>query len=83
MFDDCLVCGKEAALLVRLKPPTAGVRIISVDGGGIRGIVPLEFLSQLQHSLGSSCRIQTLFDLALGTSAGAYPFSGSGLVLTN
>ncbi|KAK4551391.1 hypothetical protein LTR86_011198 [Recurvomyces mirabilis] len=47
VFDNCLVCGKEATLLVRLKPPTADIRIISVDGGGIRAIVPLELLSQL------------------------------------
>ncbi|TKA60681.1 hypothetical protein B0A55_12855, partial [Friedmanniomyces simplex] len=46
------------------------IRILSVDGGGIRGIIPLEFLHLLQRSLGSSCRIQDLFDLALGTSAG-------------
>lgn len=69
-FTKCVCCGKIADLLVRLKPPTAGLRILSVDGGGIKGIVPLEFLNLLQRSLGSSCRVQDLFDLALGTSVG-------------
>ncbi|KAK0866001.1 hypothetical protein LTR87_015181 [Friedmanniomyces endolithicus] len=61
---------RRTHLLIRLKPPTAGVRVLSVDGGGVRGIIPLEFLHLLQRSFGSSCRIQDLFDLALGTSAG-------------
>ncbi|KAK5699335.1 hypothetical protein LTR17_023332 [Elasticomyces elasticus] len=70
IFRVCVACGAGTDLLVRLKPPTAGIRILSVDGGGVRGIVPLEFLHLLQRSLGSSCRLQDLFDLALGTSAG-------------
>jgi len=69
-FRTCILCGAGTHLLIRLKPPTAGVRILSVDGGGVRGIIPLEFLHLLQRSFGSSCRIQDLFDLALGTSAG-------------
>jgi len=72
IFRKCLACGAGTDLLIRLKPPTAGIRILSVDGGGVRGIIPLEFLHLLQRSLGSSCRVQDLFDLALGTSAGMY-----------
>lgn len=69
-FANCICYGKSADLLVRLKPPTAGLRLLSVDGGGVKGIVPLEFLNLLQKSLGSSCRVQDLFDLAIGTSVG-------------
>ncbi|KAK1076975.1 hypothetical protein LTR33_008479 [Friedmanniomyces endolithicus] len=72
IFRKCLACGAGTDLLIRLKPPTAGIGILSVDGGGVRGIIPLEFLHLLQRSLGSSCRVQDLFDLALGTSAGTY-----------
>lgn len=64
-FADGTYCGKSADLLVRLKPPTAGLRLLSVDGGAIKGIVPLEFLNLIQKSLGSSCRVQDLFDLAI------------------
>ncbi|GAB7336956.1 hypothetical protein MBLNU13_g02789t1 [Cladosporium sp. NU13] len=69
-FTDCFCCGNRADLLVRLKPPTAGVRVIGMDGGGLRGIVSLEFIGILQKSLGSSCQVQDLFDLAVGTSVG-------------
>ncbi|EXJ72783.1 uncharacterized protein A1O5_03930 [Cladophialophora psammophila CBS 110553] len=67
---ECPVCGKRERFLVRLKPPTAGFRILSIDGGGLRGIVPLETLSLLQQLAQSDCPIQELFDLAYGTSIG-------------
>ncbi|GIZ48196.1 hypothetical protein CKM354_001126600 [Cercospora kikuchii] len=66
----CGLCLQPATLTVFLKPPTAGVRVISIDGGGVRGVVPLEFLRFLQNSFGSDCTIQEFFDLACGTSAG-------------
>ena len=69
MLDKCVFCSC-GTLQVALKPPTAGARILSVDGGGIRGVVPLEFLASLQETLGPSCPIQDLFDLAFGTSSG-------------
>lgn len=65
----CMLC-QNGNLVAKLKPPTAGVRILSIDGGGIRGVIPLEFLSLLQDSVGSACPIQDLFDLAIGTSSG-------------
>ena len=68
-LQECPLCGKREILLVRLKPPTAGVRMLSVDGGGIRGIVPLESLSLLQQLM-PDCPVQELFDLASGTSIG-------------
>ncbi|KAL8788264.1 MAG: hypothetical protein Q9213_001784 [Squamulea squamosa] len=68
-FDNCLVC-RNGVLQVTVKPPTAGVRIVSIDGGGVRGVVPLEFLGLLQDLVGPDCPIQSLFDLAFGTSSG-------------
>lgn len=69
-FDKCLVC-HDGVLQVAIKPPTAGVRILSIDGGGVRDVVPLEYLGLLQDQLGPECPIQSLFDLAIGTSSGA------------
>lgn len=69
----CYYCPtNKHSLAVHLKPPTAGVRVLSVDGGGVRGIVPLQYLSLLQKKLGRGCRIQELFDVAIGTSAGKH-----------
>lgn len=71
-LDVCVVCGKTMTFSARLKPPTAGIRLLSIDGGGIKGIVPLELLASLQTLLGPSCPIQDLFDLCMGTSAGNF-----------
>ena len=68
----CILCQDRCHLEVRLKPPTAGVRILSVDGGGVRGVIPLETLRILQSLLGNNCLVQDFFDLAFGTSAGKY-----------
>lgn len=63
LFDD------GGALLINLKPRTAGVRLIGIDGGGARGVTPLEFLSELQKLVGD-CDLHDMIDLALGTSSG-------------
>ena len=68
-LESCLLCS-SGWLTVALKPPTAGVRILSIDGGGIPGVVPLEFLGILQNVVGPICPIRDLFDLAFGTSSG-------------
>jgi hypothetical protein len=56
--------------MVKLKPPTAGVSLLSMDGGGIRGIVSIESLALVQSAFGSLCKIQDMFDMVFGTSAG-------------
>lgn len=67
----CPVCGAQVTeQQIVLKPPTAGVRLLSVDGGGVRGVVPLQFLNLLQIALGPGGRVQDFFDVAVGTSAG-------------
>ncbi|XP_022851098.1 patatin-like protein 2 [Olea europaea var. sylvestris] len=59
-----------------MRPPTYGnlITILSIDGGGIRGIIPatiLEFLeSELQKLDGEQARIADYFDVVAGTSTG-------------
>lgn len=43
-------------------------KILSIDGGGIRGIIPLKVLSALERIIG---RLSDTFDLIAGTSTGA------------
>ncbi|KAF2019496.1 hypothetical protein BU24DRAFT_431280 [Aaosphaeria arxii CBS 175.79] len=50
------------------KPPLAGVRVLSLDGGGARGAVLLEILTRIQQELGGRIPIQDFFDLIVGTS---------------
>ncbi|XP_073129532.1 patatin-like protein 3 [Henckelia pumila] len=60
----------------KIQPPAFGklVTILSIDGGGIRGIIPatiLQFLeSQLQILDGKDARIVDYFDIVAGTSTG-------------
>ncbi|XP_052189844.1 patatin-like protein 2 [Diospyros lotus] len=59
-----------------LQPPTDGdlITVLSIDGGGIRGIIPgiiLGFLeSELQKLDGEEARIADYFDVIAGTSTG-------------
>ncbi|KAF1965274.1 hypothetical protein BU23DRAFT_574994 [Bimuria novae-zelandiae CBS 107.79] len=55
---------------VYFKPPLAGVRVLSLDGGGIRGIVILQVLLSLEKEFDHRIPIQDFFDLIVGTSTG-------------
>ncbi|CAA2983864.1 patatin 2 [Olea europaea subsp. europaea] len=67
---------KRASSSVQIQPPTYGnlITILSIDGGGIRGIIPatiLEYLeSQLQVLDGKDARLADYFDVIAGTSTG-------------
>jgi hypothetical protein len=68
--QQCIVCREMQPLRVKLKPATASARVLSIDGGGVRGIIPLENLVQLQDILGEDLPLQEMFDLVVGTSSG-------------
>jgi hypothetical protein len=75
-LSDCPNCNMQISFKVRIKPRTAGYRLIGIDGGGIKGTIPLENLFLLQNMIGD-CPIQELFDLAFGTSVGEYSCFGT------
>ncbi|OCL09871.1 hypothetical protein AOQ84DRAFT_220281 [Glonium stellatum] len=55
---------------INLKPQHAGVRILCLDGGGVRGIVELAILKLIEAEFKGHLDIQSFFDLVVGTSAG-------------
>ncbi|KAE8126198.1 hypothetical protein FH972_020939 [Carpinus fangiana] len=65
-----------AASSVALQPPTYGnlITVLSIDGGGIRGLIPGTILSFLEAELqkldGEEVRIADYFDVIAGTSTG-------------
>ncbi|PNP79394.1 hypothetical protein FNYG_07229 [Fusarium nygamai] len=55
---------------IRIKPKDAAPRVLSLDGGGVRGIVELCVLRQIERHVGYGIAIHQLFDLVVGTSTG-------------
>lgn len=69
-ISQCILCHSNSELTVRLKPPTAGSRLLVLDGGGIRGILTLHILQALDRYRQLPYPIHDEFDLILGTSTG-------------
>lgn len=70
----CWLCWEsqgQRSHLIQLKPRCAGARILTLDGGGIRGIVELSVLQALHSAVGlENYPIREMFDLIVGTSTG-------------
>jgi hypothetical protein len=64
---------------IHLKPRLAGYRILTLDGGGVRGIIELKILDAIEERLGRRIPIQRFFDLIGGTSAGGHITIGLGI----
>ncbi|XP_066336287.1 patatin-like protein 2 isoform X1 [Miscanthus floridulus] len=68
---------KTSALRARPPPPSEGrlVTVLSIDGGGIRGLIPATIIACLEKKLqdldGPDARIADYFDVIAGTSTGA------------
>lgn len=73
-FSSCDTCPFCQTYLndfeVILPPPTASARILSLDGGGAKGIVSIKVLKSLERELGYDIPFYRYFDLFIGTSAG-------------
>lgn len=55
-------------------------RVLSIDGGGIKGVFPASFLSNIEQQIGRS--VTDYFDLIVGTSTGGIIALGLGLGLS-
>jgi patatin-like phospholipase/acyl hydrolase len=59
-------------------PPDRDFRILSIDGGGIRGVFPAAVLADLEFLVGRGNSIVEYFDLVSGTSTGGILAIGLG-----
>ena len=77
--DDPLVNEKLKKLSEKLNTRTATKtkRILCIDGGGIKGVLPISFLATLQKKIDEP--IRNYFDLIVGTSTGGIIALGLGL----
>lgn len=66
----CFLCGLKSDVTVKVKPDTAGVRMLSIDGGGVRGIMPRQILKLLEDRIGLPYPVQENFNGAFGISPG-------------
>ena len=75
MHWSCPICGMNEPedawpVVIQQVPPLAGIRILSLDGGGVRGILEVLILQRLEKTIGLEIPIRHFFDLIVGTSAG-------------
>ena len=79
---NCPFCAKKVDVEKILRPPTAGLRTICLDGGGVAAMTSIELLVRLMESVtdgvGFEMPIQDFFDLWVGTSAGGISAVGLG-----
>jgi len=52
-------------------------KILSIDGGGIKGVFPASFLASIEEQIGG--KVSDYFDLIVGTSTGGIIALGLGL----
>ncbi|KAK8015171.1 hypothetical protein PG990_008467 [Apiospora arundinis] len=69
----------EPGFVIPIAPPFSGVRVLCLDGGGVRGIAELQVLKAIEKELGSDLHIQDFLDLIVGTSTGGIIALGLGV----
>lgn len=74
IHKSCILCSSQSEAAwpreFRYLPDLSGIRVMSLDGGGVRGITQLTHLSRIEHLLDLEMPLREFFDLLVGTSAG-------------
>ncbi|RSL62169.1 hypothetical protein CEP51_013512, partial [Fusarium floridanum] len=55
---------------IRMHPPTVGAGILCIDGGGIRGTMPLQIMKRIQDRIALPIPLQRFIKVAFGISSG-------------
>ena len=72
-IDNCIFCRLPTnGVVVKFLPPTAGVRVIAFDGGGVRALISLQIMQLIEDRVGLLYPVQENFDVVVGPSAGRY-----------
>jgi len=67
----CIYCGTSGHIEAKFKPPTAGLRMLSLDGGGSRVVISLLLLTSLMLRMEMGIGdMKYVFDMIGETSAG-------------
>lgn len=76
IHTECVLCASRECkegkwpYYVEFRPDLSGIRLLSLDGGGVRGIIPLSILFRLDSLIDLDMPFGEFFDLMVGTSAG-------------
>ncbi|KAK2469095.1 hypothetical protein H9L39_19363, partial [Fusarium oxysporum f. sp. albedinis] len=78
--EECTCCqARFTDVVFKFRPKTKGIRVLALDGGGVRGIIMLQCLHMLQSMLWvflPGMPIIDLFDVCAGTSSGEVEAGG-------
>lgn len=69
-LSQCPLCASPCQLTTLERPPTAGVGVLCLDGGGVRGVVQTVILTLVEQQIGLPVPVQEYFQLVGGVSAG-------------
>lgn len=67
----CVICQEKFQYIARCLPPTKRPDVLVLDGGGMRGVISLAYLKELERRRGGR-PLWKDFDLAVGTSVGRF-----------
>lgn len=72
-IEQCVICSKDMeALSIKEVLETATLRVLSLDGGGARGITEIESLLELQERINLPYPVIRNFDVCFATSCGKF-----------
>lgn len=76
----CFLCGVKMTpeITVKTHPPTAGVGVLCIDGGGARAVLPLKIMKRIENRIGLPIPLQRFFKVAFGISSGESPWLALG-----